>query len=374
VVRELARDRSSEGATLGTVAGIRLAGGLLGLVLAVVTAFCTEQGDARVTMALVAFVAAGNLLQAFDVVDWTFQAQGNFRRGTLARLVAFIVGALLKLAAAFSGAGVVAIAAVTLVEMALAAVLQLIAWWRVPDRAPRWFFERAHAASLLRLAAPLLAGELAVWLFQRADVLILRHFAGDADVGLYSVAQRMAQVAFFLPVLAVQVLSPRVARAGSEVEALALVGRAMNLLVGAAYLLSLGLWLASGVLVRGLFGPAYAAAAPALAWLAWTNVFVFMGCAHTLYLVNRDAQKLSFRLAWLTAGVSVALNLLLVPGWQARGAAMASVGAYGLTTVFGVALFPASRPLLAVNLKALAAPVWLVESWWRARRAPAATP
>lgn len=369
VVRELAREAGAPGRVLGSVVGVRLIGGVLGAALAVAAALASAGPDRRLVAAMVTLVAAGNLLQAFDVIDWTFQARGDFRRGTLPRLIAFVVAALAKIGLACAGAGLVALSALSAIEMLLSSVLQIVAWRRSGGTGSSWSFEPTLAAGLLRLSAPLLAGEIGVWLFQKADVLILQHFAGEAAVGYYAVAQRVAQLAYFLPVLAVQVFSPRVARVADDAAALAFVQKVMNGLVLAAYAVACGLAVLSGLLVRGLFGAAYVPAAGLLAWLAWSNVFVFMGCAHTLYLVNRDAQKISCGLAWLTAFVSVGLNFLLVPVFAARGAAIASVSAYLLTTVFGVALFAGSRPLLLVNLRALAAPVWVVQAWLRRPRA-----
>lgn len=369
VVRELARARGPEGVMLGSIAAARLLGGLSGCGLAVAVAVVAAGAERALVAGLVALITAGNLLQAFDVIDWSFQARRDFKHGTAARLAAFVVAATLKVVLALGGGGLMALGVITLFEMVLSAAFQWIVWLRCSGSMSAWKVDAALGITMMRLAAPLLVGEIAIWLFQKADTLILQYVAGEAEVGLYAVAQRLGQAAYFLPVLAVQIFSPQVARAADEAAALALVQRVMNGLVGAAYAISFGLWLASALLVRGLFGSAYVAAAPLLAWLAWSNVFVFMGCAHTLYLVNRDAQKMSLWLAWLTALTSIGLNLLLVPALHARGAALANVAAYALTTVFGVALFPQSRPLLAVNLRALAAPLWLVADLIHSRRA-----
>ena len=373
VVRELARGTVPEGSMLGSITLARLAGGMLGAALAVSVAVLASGSERALTGGLVALIATGNLWQAFDVIDWSFQARRDFKRGTGARLLAFILGAGIKLTVLFVGAGLLTVAVVTLLEMILAAGFQLAFWLRAGGRIAVWKFDAALAVSLVRMSSPLLIGEIAVWIFQKADMLILQQVASDSEVGYYSVAQRLGQAGYFLPVLAVQIFSPMVAQARSEGEALQLVQKVMNGLVLAAYALAVGLMLASGLLVRGLFGDAFTPATVLLVCLAWSNVFVFMGCAHTLYLVNRDAQKLSLRLAWLTAVTSVALNLMLVPWLHARGAALANVGAYCLTTVFGVALFRISRPLLAVNLLALLSPVTLMVAGWRSLTKPSAS-
>lgn len=367
VVRELARDQA-EPAMLGTVVVLRLAGAAIGWLLAILVATLTTESARAGSALLTAVVVGGNLLLSFDVIGWAFQARGDFRPATLARLAAFVLGATVKIILAKCGIGLVWIAAAVLLESAVGAFLQWVVWQRAVRPATRWHFERKLARLVLIASAPLLAAEIAVWIFQKIDVVILQRSASAEAIGIYTVAQRVAQAGYFLPVAAVQVFSPSVAQARDAATALALVQRTMIGLVSAAYTIALGLSLASVPLVHGLFGNKYASAANVLAILAWSNVFVFMGCAHSLYLVNRGQQALSLRLAWLTAMVSVGLNLLLIPRFQAIGAAVANVLTYALTTVFGVALYAGSRPLLAVNLRSLVGPLLLARTWFQGRR------
>lgn len=365
VVRELACGNVSEGSMLGSISAVRLAGGFLGCVLAVLVGSVTAETNRGLQAGLVALVAVGNLWQAFDVIDWSFQAKGDFKRGTAVKLGAYIVMAGVKLIILFAGAGLISLAIATMAEMFFAAVFQVVVWWRAKDRRPGWRFDPALAVAMLRLSAPLLAGEIAIWVFQKADMLILQRFASESEVGYYTIAQRLAQVGFFLPVLAVQVFSPMVAQAAGEAGALAILQRTMNGLVLVAYLLAGGLAVMAGPVVRFLFGESYAPAVPLLAVLALSNVFVFMGSAHALFLINRGHQALMLPLAWITATVSVGLNLALIPRWQAAGAAWANAVAYGLTTTFGVMLFAGSRPLFRANLRALAAPFYLLNGLWQ---------
>lgn len=370
VVRELARDASAEGAVLASLGLARLLGGLAGWGLAVAAAALAFGEASSRGMALVAVVGFGNVLLAFDLIDWSFQARGNFRSTTLARLGAFVAGAAVKLALLAAGAGVQALAWAFLLEIALMAFGQVLVRRQAGGAPAAWRWDAAILRGLLLAGFPLLLAEVAVWLFQRLDLVILTEMGGGAVAGTYSAAQRIAQVGYFLPVLVVQVLSPQVARAASDADGLAVVQRAMDGLVIAGLLLAGLLSLGAAPLVRLMFGASYAESATVLSLLAWNNVFVFMGCAHSLFLVNRGRQTLSLGLTWIAATVSVVLNLLLIPRFQALGAAIASVGSYALSTIFGVACFAGSRPLLAVNLRALAAPLRYSVALIRTGRGP----
>lgn len=366
VVRELTRGEIANPQVLGSACGLKVLGGLLSWAFATIAAQAMTGNDS--TGWVVAAMAAGNVFLAMDVVDWSFQSAERFKFIVLARSGAFIVGAAVKIALARAGAPLIWIAVAMAVEAALAAALLAVFYRSTGGEFRLWSFQWSTARTLLVLSAPLLVAEMAVWLFQKFDTIILQAFGGDAEVGIYGAAQRLGQAAYFAPVLVVQLLSPLMAKATDTVEALAITQRAMSWLVLAALGWSLTLFLGAGPLVLAVFGPEYALAGPVLAVMAWTNVFVFMGCAHSLYLINRGHQAVSLRLTWITAVVSIGLNLLLVPRWHAFGAAVAALMTYGATTLFGVTLYAESRPLLGVNLRALAAPLLLPWTKWRSPR------
>jgi O-antigen/teichoic acid export membrane protein len=59
-----------------------------------------------------------------------------------------------------------------------------------------------------------------------------------------------------------------------------------------------------------------------------TNVFVFLGVAQSVMIVNDRQSHISLIKTLCGGAVSVALNLVLVPKWGAIGAAWSAVGSY----------------------------------------------
>jgi O-antigen/teichoic acid export membrane protein len=103
-------------------------------------------------------------------------------------------------------------------------------------------------------------------------------------------------------------------------------------------------------LVAVLLGPGFTEAVPVLRWHALTNVFVFLGVAQSVMIVNDGTSRISLIKTISGAVVSVALNLLLVPGWGAVGAAWAAIGAYGAAAVLTNALV--APQALSMQIKA----------------------
>lgn len=358
LVRDMVQNPGDKAWILGTSAALRLFGGLIGCSLAVwACTWITWQSNESPW--IIPVIASGNLFLAADVVDWAFQAEGRFRGPVLIRIAAFLVANLARIYFAITGASLMLIGATVAGEFALAGILLVFsASWLHASSVGSWRWRGSGALIFLTDAWPLLLAEIAAWIFQRVDLVILHRYVPDVELGCFATATKVLQAFGFIPGIAAQVLAPEVARLSRNEEALELTGKAMGLLFTLAFSLTFVLCPFLPWLVPRVFGTSYSSAVPQMLVLLWTNLFIFIGPFHIIYLVNANQPRVPLYLTWGTAFASLALNLLLIPKWHGMGAAVADLLAYGVTTTFGVALYAGSRPLLRENLRAIAAPLY----------------
>ncbi|HEY8924970.1 MAG TPA: oligosaccharide flippase family protein [Polyangia bacterium] len=195
----------------------------------------------------------------------------------------------------------------------------------------RWLghgkFERALAGRMLREALPFwLAGLFALG-YSRGDVVILRHFAGEAEVGAYRAAGQLFEVTKNLPLLVLTALFPQLARDFrtsrerlARVEDLIVAG-----LLVAGVLVAAILALGAGPVVRGVFGPEFARTVPALRILSLALPLLFLNFGLTHFLVARDLGVLNLLFSGLMVVVSLIANLVLAPRLGSTGAAWATL-------------------------------------------------
>ncbi len=208
-----------------------------------------------------------------------------------------------------------------------------------------WRLVRRHRTSRQgRRADPRLAAEVCRYgvrgqvggvlslLNLRLDFALLGALAGPAVLGTYAIASKYAEL-LRLPGLAVTwVLYPRVARAGGEHVAARLRGllpRAVLMTVAVAVPLAAAAgWLLPtvyGAGFRGAVVPAYVLIGGL--WLAGASGL------STAYLFGTGRPGLNSLCLGLGVGITVVLDLLLIPRYGALGAAAASALAYGSTDV-----------------------------------------
>jgi O-antigen/teichoic acid export membrane protein len=180
------------------------------------------------------------------------------------------------------------------------------------------------------------------------DVLALKLYLGDAAVGLYSAASRIALFVLGVGVLYFVSVSPALARAAKAEPGRipALLGRSLRLTAIAAVPLGIGGAIVAPGIVTMLFGAEYAAAGTPLRLLLLAVAVSLVGQNYRVVLVASDRQRADMRIVSASAVLAVTLNLLLVPWLGLSGAAGAFLG--GEVLLLALAL-PAARPFLVVR-------------------------
>jgi O-antigen/teichoic acid export membrane protein len=114
VVRNAVQNPDSRDELLGTAFGLRIIGGLV--LLAVVFGAIQLTDSDPLTQLIVMIIAAGHVLQAFQVIELYFQSQVLARLASIAGIAGLLVSSAIKLALIWSGASLVCFSWVMVVE------------------------------------------------------------------------------------------------------------------------------------------------------------------------------------------------------------------------------------------------------------------
>jgi O-antigen/teichoic acid export membrane protein len=181
---------------------------------------------------------------------------------------------------------------------------------------------------LLRFGLISYLGNLTSFVNYRFDVLLVNFFAGARQVGLYAVGTGLAEIVWYISNAASTVLAPRVAAADDGEEADRLT-EAVARVVGFLALVSAALLaIFAPFIVVFFFGAAFAESAWAV-WLLLPGIITFsVGRIFSMYLLGRNRLKVDLLAASVGLVLTVALDVLLIPRFGFRGAAVASSIAY----------------------------------------------
>jgi len=319
------------------------------LVLAVVLIPFAWAAKDPVVVGLIGLAVVGNLLGSSEIFEVELL---NRQRGTqLARLGAIqtVAGALLSVLALLAQAPLLVFGGLPVIQAGIRGWLLAAA---VQAARPLQLLKQATwetSPVLIKRGWPLLLSGLSVMLYMKSDQVMLEWLRGPEDVGQYSVAVRVTESLYFLPVVLANTFLPRIGRGSGQFES----DPGLRQLYRSAWFLGLGMALTSMLLLPPLvplvFGEEFLPAQTALVWLGPAAFAVATGCASGAWLNTQGNQKLIAQRSAIGALLNIVLNLLLIPRMGFTGAALATSVSY-LASVYLVGIL--RREILAnlVNL------------------------
>lgn len=329
VIRDLVRHPDRSDHYLGTTFVLRFVFGLLCYVGVLATAAIIKPDD-LLTQVIVAVLGWTLVINAFDVADLWFQSKVMSKYVVVAKSIGFLVAAAVRIALILSHASLLAFAIVTLVEIALGGIALLYAYSRVGAGVGKWKFQLPVAKELLTSGWPLLLGAIVAMVSFRIDQVMLGQLRDAEELGFYSAAVRVAELWFFIPTAIVGSVFPNIVRVKEtdEAEFYRRLQRLFNFLAFLGYAVAIPVTFLAPFVIGVLYGDAYAAAAPMLVLLIWSDLFINLAVARGAYLYAMNWVWVLFWVNVVAAVVNVALNLFLIPLYGGLGAAIASCVSY----------------------------------------------
>jgi O-antigen/teichoic acid export membrane protein len=204
--------------------------------------------------------------------------------------------------------------------------------------------DRELLRRLTRFGLPTMPAELSLYGLNFVDRIILVHYAGPTEVGLYSLAVKFAQGVNVL-VRGFQLAWPPLAYSIRDDDE---ARRAYAVVVtwfaaGCAFVVT-GMWLLSRWIVRALTTPDFFASYEAVGLVATGAALYALYMVLVVILGRTGRTELNFPATAAALAANVVLNLLLVPPLGIVGAGLALVASYlvvlALMYVFTQRLFP----------------------------------
>lgn len=322
LARGLAQHTQARAAYLGNFLLMRLAVTLVVMVGACGIVFSLPD---NLLVALLV-VVVGLPVLATRVFEPIFQVYGKPWLSPWSNMVFSIAQLLLALAVWFMPS--MSIAQISAGIVITNFVYTGVALWMVlsivkPDMRPH----RELLRSIFRVAAPLGVGSIFTTIILRADVLILAHLRNSIEVGLYSAAYRVLDLAVFLAITVITPLIPILTAQITQDRKAALAHCRMA--AQFAGLFSLPAAIVVPTLAPSIFstvlGPEFiGAAAPLNVLVCNFPLIVFSLLGSCINLANGEIAH-SYWNAPLACVVNLSLNFLLIPHLGMVGAAWATV-------------------------------------------------
>lgn len=354
VVRDIVHDPSCRDETLASAFILKLLGSGLTIALAIATIVFIRPAE-TLYWGLVGIAAAATVFQAFDVIDYAYQAEVRSKYTVYARNGAFLLIALLKVTLIVIRAPLVAFAWAALAETAFASLglLVICRYQGKSIKARVATFSRAKR--LLRQSWPLVISSIFVIILLRTDQVMLGQMRGDRDVGIFSAALALSEIWYFVPLAITSSVFPAMANAWRTDQDLFYqrIGQLYVLMIWLSLVVAIPLTLFSNKIVAILYGRDFHATGSVLAIHCWAGVFLFLGVVSNMWYLLENLNHYTLYRCILGAAVNVGLNFILIPTHGANGAAVSTLIAQFATSYLFDLLSRRTRILFFMKTESL---------------------
>jgi PST family polysaccharide transporter len=348
VVREIASQPKRASIILGTVFQLRLLLGFALWILALVVYGLSNTFNGPGIL-IVALVGAGMIFQVADTVDLWFQGNSQSKRSVLAKASAYLISNAIRVGLILLTAPLIAFAAVIAFEGVLTAYALKISYHRFPSEGA-WKTHLPEAKKLLKESWPYMISGLSIMLYMRIDQLMIKNMLGERELGIFAAIIPISNLWSMVPMAICTSIAPLMARKkleGPEAFNAALVNMFRFFWILCLAVIGI-IQLLSSPVIQFMYGQAYDEAIPVLNIYVLTCIPVFMGCGQGLWLLNERKSHLALIQTVAGAAASIAANLVFLPLWGVKGAAIAAVISY-LISAMAINVF-LSRQLFVLQL------------------------
>jgi len=332
LVQELITRPKREGEVMGTSL---LIGSLASVVCFIgVCAFAffvnASKTDRIIVCCLYSF---GLLFQAFDMLQFWFQAKLQSKYYAIAMLIAYTAVSAYRVALLIASKSVYWFALTAVIDHGVVALVLLWAYRRKGGQ--KLSFSKTVAGEMFQKSKHYILPALMVSIFAQTDKLMLTWMIGEKVVGYYSAAVTIcglssivcaAIINSFRPVIFENKNVSREAFEGS-------VTQLYSVIIYFSLAQCIGITLLSKVLVNVMFGADYTPAATVIPVLVWYTGFSYLGAVRDIWMLGENKQGLLWKINLCGVLCNILLNLVLIPLWGILGAAAASLTTQIFTNV-----------------------------------------
>jgi O-antigen/teichoic acid export membrane protein len=316
-----------------------------------------------VTTALVCVTACGSLVAAFYVVAgarlavWFFKDAGRvymfylYAIGSVSSPIVAVISAALRLRMGVKRVNVLAATSLlanvgTTIVMVLvirlkatgivaanmtASVVTCVTGLALAYQSLRGSFSPQLAKPLVRTGLTLVPAVASGLALAIADRLLLVWYVSQTDLGLYSIANKLASMLLVMLGATWAAWQPMALEMANQPDAARQYARVFEYIAAASMLLSLAVGLFAPEILLIFTRAAYVPAAPfTLVLTAYYGPVIFLESSLAIPLYARKRTHIVSVITFISAGVNIALNLLLDPWLGVWGAVLATVLAGGV--------------------------------------------
>ena len=343
LVNEFTRKEYKNSEVLGTSLVVGLVSSIISSILVVLLVGVLKQWDS--IMIVVTFLQSLTLVfKAFNVFDYWFQSKLLSKYPSIIKCLSYIVMSAYKIFLLVTNKSVIWFAFSLGVDT-LAIALGLLFCYFVIEKGEIGFNRRLILHILVQSAPFIISGLVSVIYTQMDKVMIEQFLDDSAQTGLYSAALTVCTTWLFLPQAFITSARPVILgmKDRNDSRYIVRLKQLYSFIIWGCIAVAAAITICAPIIIKILYGDAYAAAANTLRILIWYTVFAMIGTARGIWILCEKKNKYVWRYLIVGSIVNVILNACLIPQLGITGAALGTVFAQFTSAIIAPVFYKETR-------------------------------
>ncbi len=352
-IREESKSAKDRDVIVGTAFTSKCVFAVLTMILVVVTAFLFEADS--FTQMMITVYSLSIILSSFSVIRNHFTALVWNEYIVKTEISRTLIGVALKVGLLLLHAPLVWFIIALLFDSLLLASGYCLAYRKKIGKFSLWHFDKEWAKYLIKQSFPLLLSGAAIIVYQRIDQIMIGNMIDKASVGQFSVASKFVEMLIFVPTILSQTMGPILIRIreNSIEEYEKKAQMFMNITFWLCLLLAILVSLIAYPLIIWTFGAQYIAAVSILQIMSFKVLGATLGNISGQMIIIEKKQKYVVFRNIIGCVTCIGLNLLFIPQFGAKGAAIVAVWAILTADYIAHLIIPSYRHLFVMQTRAI---------------------
>ncbi|MBR0425247.1 MAG: flippase [Clostridia bacterium] len=359
LVQEIVNHPEREGRTIGTSMFFSLCSSVCCVIGVTAFAFIANHNE-PVTILVCLLYSFILVFQALDLMQYWFQAKYLSKYTSIVSLCAYLVVSAYKIYLLVTAKSVYWFAISNAFDYAIISISIIAIYRRLGGQ--RLSVSKELGKEMFNRSKHYILSSMMVTVFAQTDKIMIKLMIDEAATGYYGAAVACAGMTSFVFTAIIDSFRPSIFEAQNQSENV--FNHRLTILYSIIIYMSLGqsavMTILARIIIRILYGAAYAPAIGALQIVVWYTTFSYLGAVRNIWILANDKQYLLWKINLMGAVSNVILNSLLIPLLGIYGAAVASLITQFITNVIIGFIIKPIKPNNYIMIKA-ANPKYLYE-------------
>ena len=352
IVQELTDNPEEDGKIVGTATLLNVISSLFCICGIICFAYFANP-DSPNTVLVCSLYSLMLFFQAFELVQYWFQAKLLSKYFAITSLVAYLAMTAYKVVLLILGKDVIWFSLSYSIDYLIISILLFVFYKK--KGGGKLGLSSTLAKKMLKKGKYYIVAGLMVDIFAQSDKLMIKHIMGDQFTGYYSAASTLATMSAFVFAAIIDTARPVIFESKKKsLEAYQQnIKRLYSIVIYFSLLISLFITIFANFIVKIMYGEEYLPCSSTLQILVWFTTFSYLGAVRNVWMLSEGKQK--YLLIINASGViaNVVLNVVLIPIIGINGAALASLVTQFFANVVMGWILPSIRENNVLMIKSL---------------------